>query len=119
MARPTWRWVHLLGAVAVCMALTSAAEAQCAKCYWPPPYTSAQCGNTYYNGANACVVSGAQCSYLGTCQGQLGDECESGPGMCPFDKWTCGRPLAEEWRLEAYSIERPAPVAEKTRKNKA
>lgn len=103
--------------------VTSAVEAQCARCIQPPG-EQVQCGNTFYNGANGCVISSpTRCDLLGSCEGQLGDECPNGNGVCPVDRWACGRPLREEWRLETYTIERPAArpasVARKTTKEKA
>lgn len=107
MARSKRRWLDFLGVVVVCLIVTSAVEAQCAKCIWPPG-EPVQCGNTYYNGANGCVISSpTSCALLGSCEGQLGEECPTGAGTCVVDRWACGRPLGEEWRLETYSIERP------------
>lgn len=123
MAQSKTHWLYVLGLVVVCIVVTSPLEAQCAKCYWPPPYTNATCGNTFYNGANACVVSGPNCSYLGSCVGDLGPCEDPGQQVCVVDRWACGTPLQDEWRLESYTIERPAarpaPVAGKTGKDKA
>ena len=122
MAHSKRRWMSFLGVVVVCIVVTSALEAQCARCIQPPG-EQVQCGNTYYNGANGCVVSSTSCELLGSCEGQLGDECASGAGTCPIEKWACGRPLGEEWRLETYAVDRstvrPASVAGKSAKAKA
>lgn len=104
-------WLYILGAVAVCIVVTSAMEAQCAKCVKPPGERK-QCANTFYDGANGCVVSATDCSELGSCEGEF--NCEV---SCPVEQWACGRPLGEEWRLEAYIIERPA--ARENTKDKA
>ena len=115
-------WIYLLGAVIVCVVVTSAVEAQCAKCIQPPgePW---QCGNTFYNAANGCEVGPGWCRTLGSCEGQLGDACEVDPRKCTFDQWTCGRPLGEEWRLESYTVKHrfagPASAGAKTGKDKA
>ena len=112
-------WLYFLSAVVVCVGLTSAVEAQCAKCLMPPGQTTPSCGNTYYNGANACVISPTECSYLGSCEGLLGDECPAGPGLCPVDRWACGRPLGEEWRLDAWTVDVPAPPVQTVGTDKA
>lgn len=123
MSRSKRQWFCVLGVVVVFIALTVRLEAQCAKCYWPPPYVNATCGNTFYNGANACVVSGANCSYLGSCQGDLGPCEPPGEQVCVVDRWACGPPLEDEWRLERYTIEspaaRPVPLTGKATKIKA
>ena len=111
-------WLYLLGAVIVCMVVTSEVDAQCAKCTRPPGATNEECHHTFYNGANTCVTDPTGlCSHLGTCQGQLGDPCEVDPYRCTFDQWGCGRPLGEEWRLESYTVEhskaRPASAKDK------
>ncbi len=116
MSSSKTHWLHFLGAVAVCMVVTSAMEAQCAVCIQPPGERR-QCGNTFYDGANGCVVSATGCTELGSCEGQF--NCEV---TCPVEKWACGRPLGEEWRLESYTVElpvaRPVPVAGKTANGK-
>ncbi len=125
MSRSRDYWFCLLVALVVSVVMTSQAEAQCARCCQPPSGNGAwDCCHTFYNAANACVHGpGGSCSHLGNCQGDLGP-CEA-PGQvaCTVERWACGTPLKNEWRLERYTIElpevRPPSVAANTAKTKA
>src|SRR5687768_2190246 len=114
--------LHFLGAVIVSIVVTSQTEAQCARCCQPPSAGGAyDCCHTFYNAANACVHGQGTCRTLGSCQGDLGP-CEA-PGQvaCTVERWACGTPLKDEWRLERYTIElpaaRPVPIAVITAKD--
>lgn len=117
MSRSMRSWIYLFGAVVVCLGMASAMEAQCSICVHPPG-ERAQCGNTFYDAANGCVVSATGCTELGSCEGQF--NCEV---TCPVEQWACGQPLGEEWRLESYTVELPAaqpvPVSGKTANGEA
>ena len=122
MARSKRPWLYFLGALVVCIVATTPLEAQCAKCCLTP--SGPDCCHTFYNAANTCLWSGSNtCSHLGNCQGELGACGGPGEEVCPIERWACGRPLHEEWRLVGYTIERPiarpALLAGKTRKGKA
>jgi hypothetical protein len=107
MKRPT-AW--LLGAVALLFITPSdPLMAQCMECKVPPPYTTVQCGNTFYNAADGCLISqsGTVCQHIGTCTGNAGDPCSL---RCPLEKWACdSRPLSEEWRLVRVAVQ-VAPI---------
>lgn len=120
MARLKGQWLYLLGAVVVFILMAPSMEAQCARCCQPPG-EGWSCCHTFYNAGNGCEhnLGAGICEELGECQGDLG-ECE---GTCVQEKWACGRPLGDEWRLERYTVEfpgtRPMALAEKERKGKA
>lgn len=83
--------------------------AQCMECKAPPPYTAYQCGNTFYNAAEGCLISasGTACQHVGTCTGDAGDPCFL---RCPIEKWACNsKPLSEDWRLVRVAVQ-VAPI---------
>ena len=111
--------LYLVGVLLIAIVIASPMQASCSKCSWPPPYTNATCTNTYYNGSDGCLTSGPNCVPIGSCSGPLGDDCDPNSG-CVLDQWACGAPLAQEWRLESFTVEVfQIAAAEKTPRGKA
>jgi len=98
--------------VVVALSLVAAPEplmAQCMECKAPPPHTAFQCGNTFFNAADGCLISVDRnyCMTIGQCVGDAGDPCTL---RCPLEKWACGgKPLSEDWRLVRVAV-RVAPA---------
>lgn len=105
----------LVGALVLCVAVTSSIEAQCKHCSFPPPYTYAICADTYYNGAVGCIIGTGGCAHVGSCEGILGPQCPPG-NVCVEDPWTCNEPLKNEWRLKSVTVQASKSAAHDGRK---
>ena len=106
----TRQTASLLGVVTLFLIVASdPMMAQCMECKVPPPYTAFQCGNTFYNAAEGCLISASAtvCQHVGTCAGDVGDPCFL---RCPIEKWACNaKPLSEDWRLVRVAVQ-VAPI---------